>query len=147
MGAPPSSTRLVAQTAIGALVQAASVETIEAVLSIHTPGVPEVRMAREGAEQADQDGRDPELPLQARPHHHRARDEGQMDQQGLDRPHRDGRQRQIVRLGIVEEGAGVHAHLQERREEGLPLRAASPHEGNRRRQALAIPRGKRPFFI
>jgi hypothetical protein len=55
MGAPPSSTRLVAQTAIGALVQAASVETIEAVLSIHTPGVPEVRMTRETPARAECD--------------------------------------------------------------------------------------------
>jgi hypothetical protein len=47
VGRSPSSTRLVAQTAVGALVQAASVQTIEAVLSIHTPGVPEVRMTRE----------------------------------------------------------------------------------------------------
>jgi hypothetical protein len=43
----PSSTRLVAQTAVSVLVQAAGVQTIEAILSIHTPGVPEVRMTRE----------------------------------------------------------------------------------------------------
>ena len=52
-GAPPSSTRLVAQAAIGALVQTASVETIEPVLSLHTPGVPEVSMTRESPARAE----------------------------------------------------------------------------------------------
>ena len=52
----PSLTRLVAQTAVGALVQAAGVETIEPVLSRHTPGVPEVRMARETSARAECDG-------------------------------------------------------------------------------------------
>jgi hypothetical protein len=43
----PGLTRLVAQTAVGALVQAPGVETIEPVLSRHTPSVPEVRMTGE----------------------------------------------------------------------------------------------------
>ena len=54
-GRSPSSTRLVAQTAVSALLQAAGVETIEAVLSIHTPGVPEVRMTRETPARAECD--------------------------------------------------------------------------------------------
>src|ERR687898_3225858 len=52
----PSSTRLVAQTAVGARVQATSVEIIEAVLSIHPPGVQEVRMTRETPACAECDG-------------------------------------------------------------------------------------------
>jgi hypothetical protein len=51
----PSSTRLIAQTAVGALIQAASVEIIEAVRSLHTPGVPEVRMTRETPARAECD--------------------------------------------------------------------------------------------
>src|ERR671910_744562 len=51
----PSSTRLVAQTAVGARVQAAGVETIEPVLSLYTPGVPEVRMTRESPARAECD--------------------------------------------------------------------------------------------
>ena len=52
-GRSPSSTRLIAQTAVGALIQAASVQIIEAVLSIHTPGVPEVSMTRETPARAE----------------------------------------------------------------------------------------------
>ena len=51
----PSSTRLVAQTAVGALVQAASVEIIEPILPRHTPGVPEVCMTRETPTRAECD--------------------------------------------------------------------------------------------
>jgi hypothetical protein len=55
VGRSPSLTRLVAQTAVGALVQAAGVETIEPVLSRHTPGVPEVRMTGETPARAECD--------------------------------------------------------------------------------------------
>jgi hypothetical protein len=36
--------------------------------------------------------------FQAGPHHHQAGDEGQMDQQGQRCPHRNGEQKDIVRL-------------------------------------------------
>src|SRR5829696_2336470 len=41
----------------------------------------------------------------------------------------------------------VYTHLQECREEEVPLRDTSRYEGKRRRQALAVDEGKRPFQL
>jgi len=45
---------------------------------------------------SNQEGLDPELQLQAGPHHHQAGDEGQMDQQGQHCAHRHGEQKEFV---------------------------------------------------
>jgi hypothetical protein len=74
-----------------------------------------------------------------------AGDEGHLDQQGHDQAHRHGEQRS-VRLRSIAVGTELFAHLQDSgKDEQVPLRDTSLHEGKRHRQALAVDEGKRSF--
>src|SRR5215218_4105762 len=97
--------------------------------------------SNEDAETSNEDGSDPGLQLQAGPHHHQAWDEGHLDQQGHDQAHRHGKQRS-VRLRSIAAGTELFAHLQDSgKDEQVPLRDTSLHEGKRHRQALAVDKG------
>src|SRR5215212_2731931 len=120
-------------------------ETIAVPSGAYPRGHADLWLCCGGAEPSNEDGSDPGLQLQAGPHHHQAGDEGQMDQQGQHHAHRHGEQRS-VRLRTFEAGTELFAHLQDRgKDEQVPLRDTYRYEGKRRRQALAVDEGKRPY--